>query len=155
MPRDSYSTAEAAKVLGLSERRVRQLISEGKLAAKRDSEGNLRLGQETVHAERRRRRGGGKTTGRKAAAAPAASALALDAEALAETVAVTVTRAIEGQLQITQKAESLLRQELDEERAKRRQAEEQLAEAQARLNQVASASASSGKKRSFFRRREA
>src|SRR3954447_5223070 len=112
MAKDSYSTTEAAKILGLSERRVRQLVAEGKLVGERDEEGNLRLGQAAVHTERRQRRSKGRKSTRKAVARTAPAAPEIDTDAIAETVAAVVSKAVEGQLQITQKAESLARQEL-------------------------------------------
>ena len=154
MARDSYSTAEAAKVLGLSERRVRQLISEGRLAAERDGEGNLRLSQATVNTERRNRRAKGKRPGRKAATSASSSAPPVDADAIADTVVAAVTKTIEGQLQITQKAESLARQELDEERAHRRAAEERAAQLQAELAAAQQRLADLERKRGFFGRRK-
>ena len=155
MAKDSYSTTEAAKILGLSERRVRQLVAEGKLAGERDGEGNLRLAQAAVHTERRQRRNRGRKTTRKAAARTTAAAPEIDTDAIAETVAAVVTKAVEGQLQITQKAESLARQELDQERARARELEQQLADARAQLAAAEARLAESGKRRGMFRRKEA
>ena len=154
MARDAYTTTEAAKVLNLSERRVRQLISEGKLPSERDSEGNMRLPQAAVHAERRNRRSSGRKTGRKAAPATEASAAHVDTDAIAESVAAAVTKAVEGQLQITQQAESLVRQQLDEERAHRRAAEERLAGLQSELAAARQQLAEPGRKRGLFGRRK-
>lgn len=39
----TYAAAQAAQLLGVSERRVRQLVDEGRLPADRDDEGRLRL----------------------------------------------------------------------------------------------------------------
>ena len=154
MASDSYSTSEAAKILGLSERRVRQLVAEGKLTGDRDAEGNLRLAQAAVHTERRQRRNKGRKTPRKAAARREPTTPPVDADALAETVAAVVSKAVEGQLQITQKAESLVRQELDEERARARELESQLAEARAALAAAEARLAEQGKRRGLFRRKE-
>lgn len=154
MARDAYTTAEAAKVLGLSERRVRQLVADGRLPAERDAEGKITLPQAAVHAERRNRKSGGRSNGRKAAAKASASAPALDADALAEQVAAVVSKAVEGRLEITQKAESLMRQELDEERARRSEAEQQLAALRAELQAAQEKLEEAGRKRGIFRRRE-
>ncbi len=54
-PATSYTAARAAQLLGVSERRVRQLVEEGRLPADRDPEGCLRLPEGPVHAERTRR----------------------------------------------------------------------------------------------------
>ena len=51
---DSYTALQAAKVLGISERRVRQLAVERVLNVVSDKP--LKLGMESVHVERERRR---------------------------------------------------------------------------------------------------
>ena len=152
MPRksDVYTAAQAAKVLGISERRVRQLVSEGKLPGERGDDNIVRIPQQAVNDERKRRRstsssssaasaGGGRT--RRAAAAKASDGV--DVEVLAERVASVVGQRLEGQLEITARAESLLRGELDEERARRTEAEarlndlrSELVDAQARLEEA-------------------
>jgi excisionase family DNA binding protein len=53
---DTYSASEAAKVLKLSDRRVRQLAETEEIAGTRDSEGNWRLDKASVHAFRDTRR---------------------------------------------------------------------------------------------------
>ena len=109
---------------GLSERRVRQLVAAGTLPADRDTSGALRLPQTAVNNERKNRRGtGGNRAGRKRTegrkAASRASAPAVDVDDLASRVAAAVGKNLEGQLELTRRAETLVRQELDEERAKR------------------------------------
>jgi excisionase family DNA binding protein len=52
---DHYSVAEAAQILGLSTRRVRQMIEEGKLEARRTPLGAFRLPGELVREEQLRR----------------------------------------------------------------------------------------------------
>jgi excisionase family DNA binding protein len=74
-PRDGgYSVAEAARILGLTTRRVRQLIEEGKLVARRTPLGAFRLPSEVVSEERLRRAQMGKakadTSGGEQAASP-------------------------------------------------------------------------------------
>ena len=154
MARDAYSTSEAAKILGLSERRVRQLVADGRLPADRDAEGKISVPQAAVHAERRNRKSGGSRNGRKAAAKPSASASTLDTDALAEQVAAVVSKAVEGRLEITQKAESLLRQELDEERARRMEMEKQVEVLRTQLAAAEEKAEEAGRKRGLFRRRE-
>jgi len=154
MARDAYSTSEAAKILGLSERRVRQLVADGRLPADRDGEGKISLPQAAVHAERRNRKSGGRSNGRKAPAKAAASAPTLDTDAIAEQVAAVVSKAVEGRLEITQKAESLVRQELDEERARRMEIEKQLEAAKVELRLANEKLEEAGRKRGLFRRRE-
>lgn len=133
-----FTAAQAAQVLGISERRVRQLVTEGKLPGERGADNVVRIPQQAVNEERKRRRGTGAA---KKAAAPAkaggrarkASAEPMDVDALAERVASAVGQRIEGQLEITHRAESLLRGELDEERARRMQSEAQLQELRVEL----------------------
>jgi excisionase family DNA binding protein len=136
---DVFTAAQAAQVLGISERRVRQLVTEGKLPGERGNDNVVRIPQQAVNEERKRRRGTGSGTAKKAAG-PAkagrsrkAAAEPMDVEALAERVASAVGQRIEGQLEITHRAESLLRGELDEERARRMQSEAQLQEMRVEL----------------------
>lgn len=107
---DTYGTADAARLLGLSDRRVRQLVAEGQLPGERDPAGVLRIPQQAVHAERARRRtpeGPPVGPGRKPAAA------ATDPQAIAAAVAAAVGEVMAGQRELTAQAHSLL----DAERA--------------------------------------
>ena len=142
--KDTYSAAQAAEVIGVSERRIRQLVAEGKLPGERRSDGTVRIPQQAVNEERKRRRGtraapasgngsGPPRTRRGAAGAADAS---VDVDALAAAVASAVGQRIEGQLEVTRRAESLVRGELDEERARRLQTEAQLAEAERRIAEL-------------------
>ena len=169
MPRSSdvYTAAQAAQILGISERRVRQLVTEGKLPGERGDDNVVRIPQQAVTEERKRRR---KTDGGSAKAAPKSSggstsrkgkaaSPAMDVEELADKVATAVGQKITGQLEITQKAESLLRSELDEERAKRMQADAQLTQAhreaaslQARVAELENQLQQAQQKRGLFRR---
>jgi excisionase family DNA binding protein len=54
--RDTYSASEAAKVLKLSTRRVRQLAESEEIEGTRDAEGNWRLDKASVHTFRDERR---------------------------------------------------------------------------------------------------
>lgn len=169
MPRasDVYTAAQAAQILGISERRVRQLVTEGKLPGTRGDDNVVRIPQQAVTDERKRRRktdgGGAKsqresgtgTTARKSRAASSA----VDVDELADKVATAVGQRITGTLEITQKAESLLRSELDEERAKRMQADAQLTQAQseaaglrARIAELESQLQHAQQKKGLFRR---
>ena len=169
MPRSSdiYTAAQAAQILGISERRVRQLVTEGRLPGERGKDNIVRIPQQAVTEERKRRRktdtGGAKATKQQAAGSSArkskAATPAMDVEELADKVATAVGQKITGQLEITQKAESLLRSELDEERAKRMQADAQLTQAQseatalqARLAELEAQLQQAQQKRGLFRR---
>jgi excisionase family DNA binding protein len=135
-----FTAAQAAKILGISERRVRQLVTEGKLPGARGDDNVVRIPQQAVNEERKRRRGTGATAKADGATrvtrAKKAAAEPVDMEALADRVASAVGQRLEGQLEITHRAESLLRGELDEERARRMQSEAQLDEVRRELTDV-------------------
>jgi len=155
---DTYTAAQAAQILGVSERRVRQLVNEGKLAGTRGDDGVVHIAQQAVNEERKRRRGTAKAaTSAKAvprkragrAAPPAAEPV--DVDALATAVASAVGQRLEGQLEITRQTESSLRDELAAERARRAEAEAKLAEAERRLADIEAVAAQ--RKGGLFRRR--
>jgi len=158
---DTYTAAQAAQILGISERRVRQLVNEGKLSGNRAEDGTVRLTQQAVNDERKRRRGATATkapasrTRKRAAAGKAeADGAPVDVDALATAVASAVGQRLEGQLEITRQAESLLRNELTEERAKRGEAEARLADAQRRIAELeAQLAAANDRRGGLFRRR--
>lgn len=150
-PTDTYTAAQAAEIIGVSERRIRQLVAEGKLPGRKTADGTVRLPQQAVNEERKKRRTSTTASGRvrKAAAPRARPAEPVDVDALATAVASAVGQRIEGQLEITRRAESLVRAELDEERARRMEAEARLAELERRL---AEAEAAPAKRRLFGRK---
>jgi excisionase family DNA binding protein len=140
---DTYTAAQAAELLGVSERRIRQLVAEGKLPGRRGNDGIVRIRQQAVNEERKKRRSSAMTsaaarkrTARTAEKSTAARRTAVDVDELAQAVASAVGQKIEGQLEITRRAESLIREELDEERARRAQVEAQLAEARQRIAEL-------------------
>lgn len=163
---DTYSAAQAAEIIGVSERRIRQLVAEGKLPGRRSRDGTVRIPQQAVNEERRKRRSGPSAAGRvRKQAAPTAAgtsrkAAPVDVDALATAVASAVGQRIEGQLEVTRRAESLIRSELDEERARRTQAEARLeeaerkvAEAERKLAEAERKAAELEARRGLFRRR--
>ena len=92
---ETYSTHDAARILAVSERRVRQLVEEGKLPGNRDKAGSLRIPCTAVDEERGRRR----ETGRKRTAS--FPRVDLDffgtlAEIVSSATASAVERALEG-----------------------------------------------------------
>ena len=166
---DSFTAAQAAQILGISERRVRQLVSEKKLPGERGEDNVVRIPQQAVNEERKRRRGssssadGGKPASRSRRTSKAAAPEPVDLNAIADAVANAVGQQLQGQLEITHRAESLLRAELDEERARRMEADARLSDARAELadvqarleearRQVEAAEARAAQKRGIFRR---
>lgn len=158
---DTYTAAQAAQLLGVSERRVRQLVNEGKLAGDRGADGTVRVAQQAVNEERKRRRAkpAGPSTA-KAGPRRGAAASTLDVEQLADQVATAVGQRLQGQLEITRQAESLIRDELDAERARRIEAETHLeaagaslTAANARIAELETALRDAGNKKGLFRRR--
>lgn len=126
IPPDGYSAAAAAQVLGVSERRVRQLVTAGTLPALTLSP--LRLPQQAVHAERdRRRRSAPRTSVRRP---PAGGPEAPDVKALVEA---TVKALLPLMLAPAERAEADAKAQLAEERALRLAAEARAAVAEARL----------------------
>jgi hypothetical protein len=138
---DTYSAAEAARVLGVSERRVRQLVGTGRLQATGPSDGPLRLDQEQVHRERQLRRQSARASVRTLPPDPPAE---LDIEGLVERLIRQMLplmleparRAEESALaMVHQERARLLEVEtrLVEERVRRELAETRLAELEQRL----------------------
>src|SRR5579884_604044 len=151
--KDTYSAAQAADIIGVSERRVRQLVAEKKLPGVRSADGTVRIPQQAVNEERKKRRGGSTATDSTATKRKATGATKarsdVDVDALASAVASAVGQRLEGQLEVTRRAESLVRAELDEERARRMEAEAKLAEAQRQVEELREAAS----KRGIFKRR--
>jgi hypothetical protein len=141
MASDTYTPAQASQILGVSERRVRQLVTEGKLDGRRGDDGVVHISQRSVNEERKRRKGGTKArkstaTGTGKRASRSAGRADVDVEQLADKVASAVGQRLEGQIEITRRAESLVRQELDEERARCMDPEARLAEAERRAAEL-------------------
>jgi excisionase family DNA binding protein len=145
----TYTAGEAAQLLGVSERRVRQLVDEGRLPADRDDEGRLRLPQRAVHAERaRRRKEQARKEMRKEASSPPPTAstpppaASVDVEALVERIfAAALPRAIEAATATHRTVEAQLTEALAAERAARADAEARAAAAEAKAAQLERATA--------------
>jgi excisionase family DNA binding protein len=104
---DYYTTGEAARILKVTEARVRQMLGAGELEGKRDPVSDRwRIPQHAVHARLEQRR---------PSEAPRTSA---DAREWIDRVTVLERELgrIEGRLQITEVAESTLREQLERER---------------------------------------
>jgi excisionase family DNA binding protein len=104
---DYYTTGEAARILKVTEARVRQMLGAGELEGTRDPVSDRwRIPQHAVHARLEQRR---------PSEAPRTSA---DAREWIERVAVLERELgrLEGRLQLTDVAESTLRDQLERER---------------------------------------
>jgi excisionase family DNA binding protein len=122
---DTYTTSEAARILRISAQRVRKLISDGKLEAERVDD------QWHVHAWSVHERMGERPPRRalRALEAPeTASELVDDVRGLERALG-----RLEGRLELSEKAESTIREErdrlladLEEERSERRRLQQEL-----------------------------
>lgn len=146
---DVYTAPQAARVLGISDRRVRQMLEAGELEGERDSSGKWWTPQRVVHEVLEER---GSPRGRRSPApgvaspyedvlreSPATPYLAPDdRESLRELMARVEDLSYrlgrtEARAELTERAESTVREErdrllreLDEERAERRRLAERL-----------------------------
>ena len=129
----TYSTAEAAQVLNITTRRVRQLAAEGNLDNFRLEDGSLAFPQEAIH-EARRRKQGRKSKGRK----PAETTIDLRSAELREMVeaivAATLPRAIEAATSAERTAREAAQTALFEATARASSAELRAATAEAQLS---------------------
>ena len=145
---DAYTAPQAARVLGLSDRRVRQMLEAGELEGERDGSGKWWMPQRAVHAALEDR-GSPRVRSREQRAAPPRPDAAGEAPAPPqrgpggpESVRELVSRVeslsyrlgrSEARAELTERAESTLREErdrlsreLEEERAERRRLAERL-----------------------------
>lgn len=116
MAEDTCSAAEAAKLLRISERRVRQLVDDGHLEAQQQKP--LRIVTRSVIAERKRR-----DRAPKSEPTPAAG---LEPHQLRELVAAILSDVLPLALEGRDRAEDMLREELAASRAEVQQLRAQL-----------------------------
>lgn len=129
---DTYNVTEAAHLLALSPRRVRQYVHEGRLPAERDRSGAFRIPKQAVHAMRERKF---KASAAKARAAPPASTgHDSDFESFLARVVAPLERALEEQSQLAARTEELLREQLAEERARFKEAQLRIEELEEQLH---------------------
>lgn len=122
MSADSYTVAEAAKVLQRSAKRVRQMLQEGKLTALPDTE-PVRIGAQQVHELREALRDKPKRERRE----PAGTGLTAEqVAAMVEELTRPTLRALEANKELAEKVEGMLREELAAERAERKRLQDQL-----------------------------
>jgi excisionase family DNA binding protein len=110
-----YTTGEAARILRVTEQRVRQMLGSGELEGTRDpSTERWRIPQHAVHARLEKR---GPREARQSSLSPSEWA------ARVETLAHELGR-LEGRLELTEQAESTLRESLERERERADRLEE-------------------------------
>jgi excisionase family DNA binding protein len=128
---DTYTTAQAARILKVTDRGVRKMIDRGELEARQDERGRHLIPQRAVHAmlEERRAVGEGEVSSVEI------SRSAEEARELRERVEGLQRELgrLEGRLELTERTESTMREErerlaqlLEEERAERRRVQEEL-----------------------------
>jgi len=125
---DSYTTGEAARILKVTEARVRQMLGAGELEGTRDPVSDRwRIPQHAVHTRLEQRR---------PTEAPRTSA---DAREWIQRVAVLERELgrIEGRLQITEVAESTLRDQLEREQRRADEERQRADEERDRANRLA------------------
>ena len=131
MEEDTYTTAQAARILKVTDRGVRKMIDRGELEASQDERGRHLIPQRAVHAmlEERRAVGEGEiSTEETSRSAEEARELRERVEGLQRELG-----RLEGRLELTERTESTMREErerlqrlLEEERSERRRLQEQL-----------------------------
>ena len=124
-PRDTYSTAEAAKVLKVDQRTVRKMLDRGELEGEREDGGRRRPYQASVHALLEERRRDGVSSVPQDGQEPSESVRELRSRV--EDLSYRLGRS-EARVELTEKAESTMADErrrlledLEREREERRQ----------------------------------
>jgi len=136
LDKDFYTTGQAAKILGVTDRGVRKMIDRGELEDSPDERGRHRIPQREVHRllqERRDSGAGGTDNTLSPTTGASGSQEAAELRARVEGLQRDLGR-LEGRLELTAQAESTLRDQLDRERersdAERERLAHQLEEAQ-------------------------
>ncbi len=132
MEEDTYTPAEAAKILRLSKRRIIQLITEGDLEGEKDEDGRWRIPQRAVHdrlGERppRSSGAGGSSAGGTGGDGVADPERVRDLETEISDLNYRLGRA-EARAELTELSESTVREQLERERERADRLEEELRE---------------------------
>jgi excisionase family DNA binding protein len=124
--RDAYSASEAAKVLKLSTRRVRQLAETEEIEGTRDAEGNWRLDKASVHTFRDERRLGSSKPreGTRRRSKRPDSSTAWDRVTELERALGRLEGEMRARAELTATTESTLRESLERERERADRLEE-------------------------------
>ncbi len=136
MQPDTYSTASAARILGLSPRRVQQLAERGDIEGKKFDDREWSLYQHSVHAYLEHHGPGKRGRGRMLAGIETALEPSETAREWADRVADLERQLgrLEGRLELTERAESTLQESLQRERERADAAEDRTAQLQAELD---------------------
>ena len=145
MSQDSYTATQAGQVLGLSTKRVRQLVTEKKLKAIPRSK-PLLIEAESVHKERKRR---GETPSMKPALnAGSLVELLLQIEQARQAGYEQALEHTQRQITAVEASETYTKEELFKAQAERKALYEELLEAKVRLATLEA----KAEKKSFFKR---
>lgn len=145
MEEDTYTTGQAARILKVTDRGVRKMIDRGELEADTDGRGRHRIPQRAVHVmleERRASRDpaaspvGAGSLAEMPAGSPEALHAAEEARELRERVQDLQRQLgrVEGRLELTERTESTMREDLERERARAASLEARSEEERARAD---------------------
>ncbi len=120
MEEDYYSTGQAAKILGVTDRGVRKMIDRGELEARQDERGRHLIPQRAVHAVLEERRSTIPEVESGEISAAEAARASEEARELRERVQDLQRQLgrVEGRLELTARTESTMREDLERERAR-------------------------------------
>ena len=119
MEEDTYTTSQAARILKVTDRGVRKMIDRGELEAEADGRGRHRIPQRAVHAMLEERRAARDVAPLEISREEATRA-AEEARELRERVQDLQRQLgrVEGRLELTERTESTMREDLERERAR-------------------------------------
>lgn len=120
MEEDYYSTGQAAKILGVTDRGVRKMIDRGELEARQDERGRHLIPQRAVHAVLEERRSTIPEVESGEISAAEAARASEEARELRERVQDLQRQLgrVEGRLELTARTESTMREDLERERSR-------------------------------------
>jgi hypothetical protein len=122
--RETYSASEAAKVLKLSTRRVRQLAETEEIEGTRDAEGNWKLDKASVHTFRDDRRSSSPREGPRRRSKRPDSSTAWDSVTELERALGRLEGEMRARAELTATTESTLKESLERERERADRLEE-------------------------------
>ena len=122
--RETYSASEAAKVLKLSTRRVRQLAETEEIKGTRDAEGNWKLDKASVHTFRDDRRSSSPREGPRRRSKRSDSSTAWDRVTELERALGRLEGEMRARAELTATTESTLRESLEREKERADRLEE-------------------------------